>query len=91
MLASANMHSDEIVSRAAHASTLDRSPQHMQGYRHAAKAAVEWLHKEAATMNDPNARAILNTAAFGLGVHFKRLAETSPAIAHQLDNSESAA
>lgn len=32
------------------------------------KAAIQWLHEEAARMNDPHARAILNSAAFHLGV-----------------------
>ena len=31
------------------------------------RAAITWLHEEARSMNDPQARAILNNAAFGLG------------------------
>lgn len=34
----------------------------------ALRAAVAWLHAEAETMNDPKARAVLNSAAHGLGV-----------------------
>lgn len=48
-----------------------RSPQYEQGRRNAVKACVEWLHAEADSMNDPKARAILNTAALGIGVAFK--------------------
>lgn len=29
--------------------------------------AVQWLHERAASMNDPHAKAILNSAAFHLG------------------------
>ena len=48
-----------------------RSEQYDQGRRNGIKACVEWLHDRAAEMNDPHARAILNSAAFGLGVQFK--------------------
>lgn len=33
------------------------------------RASIAWLHAEAKTMNDPKAAAILNTAAYGLGVN----------------------
>ena len=29
---------------------------------------ITWLHEEAARMNDPHARRLLNSAAFALGV-----------------------
>ena len=34
------------------------------------KLAVTWLHDRAREMNDPHAKAILNTAAFNLGVEY---------------------
>ena len=34
--------------------------------------AVTWLHKRAAEMNDPWAKALLNTAAFNMGCDAKR-------------------
>jgi len=49
-----------------------RSPQFQQGRRNGVKACVEWLHAEAERMHDPHAKAILNTAALGLGVEMKR-------------------
>lgn len=51
---------------------MSRSEQHTQGYRHAAKDAIEWLHQRAASMNDPHAKTILNGAAFELGVELSR-------------------
>lgn len=51
---------------------MARSEQWQQGKRNGVKACVEWLHGEAERMNDPRARAILNTAALGLGVELKR-------------------
>jgi hypothetical protein len=51
---------------------MDRDERHMQGYRQAAKYAVEWLHRRANEMGDPHAKAILNTAAFNLGGDFAR-------------------
>jgi len=49
---------------------MDRSEQHKQGYRHAAKDAVEFLLERARGCNDGNAKAILNSAAFTLGQYF---------------------
>lgn len=37
-------------------------------YYRGIRAAVTWLHEEATRMNDPHARAVLNSAAFHLGV-----------------------
>lgn len=36
--------------------------------RRGVRAAITWLHAEALKMNDPHARAVLNNAAFHLGV-----------------------
>lgn len=38
------------------------------GYQRGVRACITWLHERAASMNDPHAKAILNTAAFNLGV-----------------------
>ena len=56
----------------------DRSPDFQAGHRLALRRAVAWLHDEAANMNDPKARDILNTAAFGLGVAAAQARQTSP-------------
>jgi len=37
-------------------------------YQDAARQMITWLHEEAASMNDPHARRLLNGAAFLLGV-----------------------
>lgn len=42
----------------------DRDRHHYAGVR----ASIAWLHEYATTMNDPHAKAILNTAAHALGV-----------------------
>ena len=49
-----------------------RSQQFEDGRRNGIKTCVEWLSARAAEMNDPRARAILNTASFNLGVAMKR-------------------
>lgn len=56
-----------------------RSHQYQQGRRNGVKACVEWLHEEAGKMNDPHARALLNTAAWHMGVQFKS-SEAPPLI-----------
>lgn len=43
------------------------------GYRLGVRASITWLHDYAKTMNDPKAKAILDSAAFALG---QTLAET---------------
>ncbi len=50
----------------------DRSPEYLNGRREAIKWAVTWLHERAAQMGDPIAVAILNAAAFNMGVDAKR-------------------
>jgi hypothetical protein len=44
-----------------------RSQQFRDGHRNATKACVAWLHARTDEMNDWNAKAVLNTAAFHLG------------------------
>lgn len=39
------------------------------GFNAGVRASIAWLHDYARTMNDPKAQAIINTAAFSLGVH----------------------
>jgi hypothetical protein len=46
---------------------LARSAEYGQAYRAASKKAVAHLHELAEEMNDPQAKAVLNTAAFSLG------------------------
>lgn len=41
------------------------------GFRDGMRFAVTWLHQRANEMNDPWAKAVLNTAAFNLGVEGK--------------------
>lgn len=38
-------------------------------YYKGVRASIAWLHEHAREMNDPHARAILNAAAFALGVN----------------------
>ena len=37
-------------------------------YYDGVRASITWLHERAASMNDPHARTVLNSAAFSLGV-----------------------
>lgn len=48
-----------------------RHPQYRDGQRNAIKWAIAWLHRRAASMNDPNAKVILDSAAFEMGVDWK--------------------
>jgi hypothetical protein len=43
-------------------------PEYERGWNDASGEMIAWLQAEARAMNDPHARAILNGAAFGLGV-----------------------
>lgn len=43
------------------------SPSETRAYYSGVRACITWLHRRAASMNDPHARAILNSAAFALG------------------------
>ena len=51
---------------------MSRSPEYTQGKRAGIKWAITWLHARAKEMNDPAAKAILDTAAFNMGVEAKR-------------------
>jgi hypothetical protein len=42
--------------------------EYQRGYQDAARQMITWLHEEAASMNDPHARRLLDCAAFALGV-----------------------
>ena len=42
--------------------------EYQRGYQDAARQMITSLHEEAATMNDPPARRLLDGAAFALGV-----------------------
>ncbi len=44
-----------------------RSPEYLNGRREGVKWAIAWLHQRASQMNDENAKAVLNTAAFNMG------------------------
>ncbi len=41
------------------------------GKRDGLRYAITWLHRRAKLMSDPNATAILNSAAFDLGLEIK--------------------
>jgi hypothetical protein len=42
--------------------------EYQRGYQDAARKMITWLHEEAASMNDPHARRLLDDAAFAIGV-----------------------
>ena len=46
--------------------------EYQRGYQDAARQLITWLHEEAAQMNDPHAKGLLNGAAFMLGVRVNR-------------------
>jgi hypothetical protein len=45
-----------------------RANEYRRGYHDGLREAIAWLQARAREMNDPHAKAILNTAAFHLGV-----------------------
>jgi hypothetical protein len=49
------------------------------GTRDGIRWAIQWLHERANEMNDPSAKAILNSAAFNLGNAAKRYEVTGSA------------
>lgn len=49
-----------------------------RAYFKGVRACIAWLHQYADTMNDPHARAVLNTAAHGLGVSKPQPATPTP-------------
>lgn len=46
---------------------MTQKPEYERGHQDGVRAAVTWLHKRADEMNDPHARAVLNSAATNLG------------------------
>ncbi|EAQ25941.1 hypothetical protein [Roseovarius sp. 217] len=53
---------------------MARSPEYVQAFRAASKEAVSYVHELAQEMNDPHAKAILDSAAFSLGVRLRERA-----------------
>lgn len=51
---------------------MNRSEQYVQGKRAGHKECIAWLHECAKEMNDKNAKAILNAAAFHLDIACKQ-------------------
>lgn len=50
---------------------MGRTPDYVDGRRNGIKWAITWLHQRAEEMNDPHAKAILNTAAFNMSTAAK--------------------
>ena len=42
--------------------------EYRRGYHDGLREAIAWIHAQAEEMNDPHAKAVLNTEAFHLGV-----------------------
>ena len=53
---------------------MNERDEYGRGTRDGTRWAIAWLHKRAEQMNDPHAKAILNTAAFQMGVEAKTTA-----------------
>jgi hypothetical protein len=47
---------------------MKRTPQYLQAYRHAWRDAIAFVADRAKEMDDPSARAALNTTAFHMGL-----------------------
>ena len=62
---------------------MGRSPEYTQGKRAGIKWAISWLHERANEMNDPSAKAILNTAAFHMGVENRTDDQREPKAVEQ--------
>ncbi|NVZ10566.1 hypothetical protein HW932_14975 [Allochromatium humboldtianum] len=45
-----------------------KANEYRRGYHDGLREAIAWIHARAEEMNDPHAKAVLNTAAFHLGV-----------------------
>jgi hypothetical protein len=56
---------------------MDRRQDHIEGYRRAAKDAVEFVESYARKMNDPSAKAAVNVCADRLGTFLKRMTAPS--------------
>lgn len=63
---------------------MTQIPKREQGFRRGIRAAVTWLHREAARMNDPRAVRIINRCADHLGKEF------SPRLRPRPDPAEEA-
>lgn len=50
---------------------MSSSPERRLGKRDGLRYAITWLHRRAETMNDPRAKAVLNSAAFDLGIEIR--------------------
>lgn len=47
---------------------MSQIPEYKRGRQDGVRWAITWLHQRALEMNDPNAKTVLNTAAFNMGV-----------------------
>lgn len=50
---------------------MGQMPEYKRGRRDGFRLAITWLHTRASEMNDPHAKAVLNSAAFSLGVDLR--------------------
>ena len=50
----------------------NRSQEHGEGYRHASRTAVSFLHMKAEEFNDPHAKMVANLLATNLGFELAR-------------------
>lgn len=64
---------------------MSTSEDRKLGKRDGLRYTITWLHRRAEGMNDPHAKAILNSAAFDLGNEIRE--GHMPAIADSLPNS----
>lgn len=55
-----------------------RASQYRDGARWTLRRCIAWLHAVAASMNDPKARDLLNSAAFGMGCWKSKALEGAP-------------
>lgn len=51
---------------------MSQMPEYERGCRDGVRWAITWLHERASKMNDPHARAVLNSAAFNMGIDRKQ-------------------
>jgi hypothetical protein len=70
-----------------------RSQQYLDGHKNALKWAITFLHERAAQQSDPHAKAVLNSAAFSMGVAASKFKqeerhETSTSDRSRLKRSE---
>ena len=61
--------------------------EYQRGYQDAARQMITWLHEEAASMNDPHARRLLDGAAFALGVRVNSPEHKRALEMHELHNT----